>query len=116
LPTFSFCSIFGSRVSRRSAAAFSAGLGTPTYAASVADIFHRKHFVSIIGFADLGWGVGTAVGSWLGGYVFDVTRSYTPAFAITMGMTVLASLALWVASPCKIRRAVRKPVFGSGGQ
>jgi MFS family permease len=91
--------------------AFSAGLSTPTYGASVADIFHGRHFGSIIGFADLGWGLGTALGSWLGGYVFDATGSYTLAFSIAMGMIGLASLAMWIASPRKIRQVGRKKVL-----
>jgi MFS family permease len=92
--------------------ALSAGLSTPAYGASVADIFHGKNFGSIIGFADLGWGLGTALGSWFGGFIFDSFGNYTLAFITAIVMSALASIALWVASPRKIRHVDRKPFFG----
>lgn len=93
--------------------AFFMGLSTPTYGASVADIFHGKHFGSIVGFADLGWGMGTFLGSWLGGYIFDKFGSYIPAFAIAITMSALATVALWVASPRRIRPVARRSLFGA---
>jgi len=92
--------------------AFFFGLSTPTYGAAVADIFHGKNFGSIIGFADLGWGIGTFLGSWLGGYIFDTSGSYIPALIVAMVTVALASIALWVASPRKIRQVARIPFFG----
>jgi len=86
------------------------GLSTPTYGATVADIFHGKRFGSIVGFADLGWGLGTFLGSWLGGYIFDTFGSYTPAFITAIVAAVVASATLWIASPGKVRRVARRPL------
>lgn len=83
-----------------------AGSNAPTYAASAADIFHGRHFGSILGFADIGWGVGATLGPWLGGYIFDTTGSYIPAFIIAIIAISLACASLWVASPGRVRRVV----------
>jgi MFS family permease len=45
-----------------------------------ADIFHGKHFGAIFGFFTFSIGLGGAVGAWLGGFLFDVTGSYTIPF------------------------------------
>lgn len=83
-----------------------AGSNAPTYAASAADIFHGRHFGSILGFADIGWGVGATLGPWLGGYIYDTTGSYIPAFIIAIIAISLACASLWVASPGRVRRVV----------
>jgi MFS family permease len=83
---------------------FFSGLHSPTYAAAVADIFQGKHFGAILGFANIGYGLGSAFGAWFGGYVFDSAASYVPAFAIAMISLALAWVSLWVSSPRKIRR------------
>lgn len=84
------------------------GISAPTYAASVADMFHGRHFGSILGFADLGFGLGATLGPWLGGYIFDTTGSYMPAFVVAIIATGLACVSLWVASPRKVRQVARR--------
>lgn len=84
------------------------GSNASTYAASAADLFHGRHFGSILGFADLGFGLGATLGPWLGGYIFDTTGSYIPAFTATMIAIGLACISLWVASPRKVRRVARR--------
>jgi len=39
-----------------------------------ADIFHGKHFGAIFGYFTFSIGLGGAVGAWLGGFLFDMTR------------------------------------------
>ena len=36
----------------------------------------------ILGALEIGWGIGAALGPIIGGYIFDVTRSYVLAFSI----------------------------------
>ena len=40
------------------------------------------------------FGLGAAMGSWLAGYIYDVGGSYTPAFALALAGTVVATMAI----------------------
>ncbi len=84
------------------------GINTPTFAASVADLFHGRHFGSILGFIDIGFGLGATLGPWLGGYLFDLTSSYVPAFITAIGTTCLGCVSLWIASPRNARATTMK--------
>jgi len=48
-----------------------------------------------------GMGVGSILGPWLGGYLFDIFGSYKFAFAGCMISLVFSSLFLWMAAPRK---------------
>lgn len=87
---------------------FSGGLNLPTYVSSAADIFQGRHFGAILGFVNIGYGVGTSIGAWLGGFIFDRFGNYIPAFAVAMLVTVLACSFLWISSPRRIRTVARK--------
>jgi len=82
------------------------GLIGPILITTSADIFQGKHFGAILGFSNIGYGIGNAFGSWLGGYVFDTTNSYIIAFVVAIAAFILAATSIWIASPRKIR-AVR---------
>ena len=82
---------------------FFSGLNSPTYVAAAADIFQGKSFGAILGLANLGYGLGTAFGAWLGGFIFDLTGSYNLAFTMSILAAGLACLSIWVASPRRIR-------------
>ncbi|MBI2358416.1 MAG: MFS transporter [Deltaproteobacteria bacterium] len=56
--------------------------GNPTYGAVIGDIFGGSHVGTIFGFLEIGFGIGMALGSWLGGALFDVTGSYHWAFGL----------------------------------
>lgn len=61
--------------------------------AFVGDIFGRRNLGTIMGILEVAFAAGSAIGSFLGGYVFDVTESYGVAFAIgAASMLVLAVL------------------------
>ncbi|UCE98059.1 MAG: MFS transporter [Dehalococcoidia bacterium] len=81
------------------------GLTGPTMVASEADIFLGQHLGAIIGFINIGFGLGNAVGSWFGGYIYDTFGSYFIAFVTSMVMMALACISMWVASPRKVRVA-----------
>jgi MFS family permease len=78
---------------------YGAGLQTPTIFASMADIFHGRHFGTIAGLLLTGMGMGSAIGPWLGGYIYDVSGSYIGAFILCMLCLGLACIAIWVAAP-----------------
>jgi len=55
-----------------------------------ADIFHGKHFGAIFGYFTFSIGIGGAVGAWLGGFLFDVTGSYSMPFWVSLACLVVS--------------------------
>jgi cyanate permease len=53
-------------------------------------------------------GVGSVLGPWLGGYLFDISGSYKFSFVFSMISLVFSSLFLWFAAP---RKAVLTDAF-----
>jgi len=84
---------------------FGSGLYGPTYAASVADLFQGSRFGTIIGSANIGYGLGAAVGTWLYGYIFDTTGAYTLAVVIVGIALCIMCVSIWIASPRKARHS-----------
>ncbi len=60
-----------------------------------ADIFSGKSFGAILGYFTLSIGIGGAAGSWLGGFIYDVTGSYAIAFGIAILCCVVSVIAVW---------------------
>jgi len=54
------------------------------------------------------YGLGVAVGAWVGGFLFEIAGSYKYAFALAMLMTGFATIFMWISSPRKIRVVGRK--------
>jgi MFS family permease len=75
------------------------GLYSPAIVAGTADIFHGRHFGSIAGLLLTGMGLGGAIGPWLGGFLHDISGSYTSAFILCTVCFALASAAVWIAAP-----------------
>ncbi len=75
--------------------------------AIASDLFPGPALGAIVGSLGAMFGVGAALGSWLGGVVYDLSGSYTPAF-------LLALMATLAASAC-IEGAVRTARRPSGG-
>jgi len=46
---------------------------------------------------------GGAVGPWATGVIYDETGSYRVAFALSFVCCLLASIAIWIAAPRKVR-------------
>jgi len=78
---------------------YAAGLHSPTTFAGTADIFHGPHFGAIAGLLLTGQGLGAAIGPWLGGYIYDISGSYSSAFVLCMVCFVLTSITVWIAGP-----------------
>jgi predicted MFS family arabinose efflux permease len=91
------------------AVAFGFGLGlfAPTYSCTAADLFSGKGFGAILGFVNIGWGVGSGIGAWIGGAVFDSTGNYDMALLIGIVAFLLVCLFIWITAPRKIRRVVK---------
>lgn len=92
-------------------AGLSAGLVTPAATTAAADLFGGKHFGSINGFIMMGFGIGGALGPWLGGLFFDWRGNYYLAFLLPLMTFPLACAGVWLAAPRKVRpigKAARK--------
>lgn len=75
------------------------GLFTPTVMVAAGDLFHGKNIGAISALELTGLGIGGMIGPWLGGYIYDVQKSYMLAFSISMAAYALAGVTFWVAAP-----------------
>ena len=83
---------------------YGAGLATPTTFAAAADIFSGRHFGTVAGLLLAGMGVGSIMGPWFGGFLHDLSGTYTSAFILCMISLVLSCLLLWIAAPRMVSR------------
>ena len=91
---------------------------TSVMGAVVLEIFQGAHYGSIFGCIMLAALAGGAAGPWVTGFIHDLTGSYAIAFAIGIGVSALSALAIWMASPRKIRAVagrLRHVEAGAGG-
>jgi len=58
------------------------------------DIFGRRSIGVIMGTLEVGFSIGSAIGATLGGFIFDVTSSYTMAFIIGAAVMLIMTLLL----------------------
>ena len=68
--------------------------GNPTYGAVIGDIFSGRKIGLIFGFLEISFGLGSAFGSWIGGYLFDSTGSYAWSFAVCILCFMISGLAI----------------------
>ena len=78
----------------------------------VLEIFQGKHYGSIFGTIMLAALAGGAAGPWATGILFDQSGSYTVAFAACIVVSVLSAVAIWLASPGKVRAVTGKMAQG----
>jgi MFS family permease len=76
---------------------------TSVFAAIVAEIFQGKHYGAIFGTLMLVAITGGAAGPWATGALFDAYGNYTIAFWIGVVLSIVSALAIWLASPRKVR-------------
>jgi MFS family permease len=86
-------------VSTTSVILFSAAMGllwlgtVPLTTGMVVQIFGTQFMATLVGITFLGHQIGSFLGIWLGGWVYDVTGSYDAIFWGGIGLGILASLA-----------------------
>jgi MFS family permease len=73
------------------------GARGPILAALTADLYRGPSFGAVLGVITFGNRVGSAIGPWLGGAIYDVTGSYRHAFATSIGALALAAASFWAA-------------------
>jgi MFS family permease len=71
------------------------GARGPAITAKTADLFPGPNLGTILGVITIGTGLGSASGSWMAGYVFDVTGSYRVAFGLSIFFYLCGSVAFW---------------------
>jgi MFS family permease len=64
----------------------------PLTNAIVAQLFGVKYLAMLSGFVFFSHQVGSFLGAWLGGKLFDITGSYTLVWSIAMALGVIAAL------------------------
>ena len=73
------------------------GARGPVTSALVTQLFHGKHWGAILGFLEVGSGLGGTIGPSFSGLLFDWTGSYTLSFSLSMLMLALAVVCAWLA-------------------
>jgi MFS family permease len=76
---------------------------TSIMGAVVVEIFQGRHYGSIFGTIMVAALAGGAAGPLVTGVLHDLSGSYTLAFVIGIGVSGVSALAIWLASPGKIR-------------
>jgi MFS family permease len=82
----------------------------PPVAALIGDHFGMRRVGIIMGSLTAGWCAGAALGPYIAGYIYDVSSSYTAAFATGSFFIAVAALAISrLGTPKEIRRRPEKP-------
>jgi len=76
---------------------------TSLMGAVVAEIFEGPHFGSIFSLIMVSLLAGGAMGPWVTGVLHDIEGTYTMAFAVALGFSVLGAASIWFAAPGKVR-------------
>ncbi len=76
---------------------------TSVVGAIPAEIFEGRHYGSIFGSLMLASIGGGAAGPWITGVLHDATGSYTIAFWLAIGSSIVSAIAIWLAAPRKVR-------------
>jgi len=76
---------------------------TSVVGAIPAEIFQGPHYGTIFGTLMLASIAGGATGPWVTGALHDVTGSYTLAFWIAVGCSVVSAVMIWLAAPRHVR-------------
>jgi MFS family permease len=82
--------------------------GNPTYGAVIADIFSGSKVGLIFGFLEISFGLGSAFGAWIGGYLFDVTGSYRWPFSLCLVCFAISGFAIRACSKWHSQQAAER--------
>jgi MFS transporter, OFA family, oxalate/formate antiporter len=83
------------------------GARGPAITAKTADLFPGPQLGTILGVITIGSGIGSAVGSWGAGWIFDVSGSYRLAFLLSIASYLGGVIAFWALRrpPVRLSRA-----------
>ena len=82
------------------------GARGPAVTAKTADLFPGPNLGAILGVITVGTGIGSAVGAWGAGWIFDVSGSYRLAFLASIASYLLGCAAFWALRRPPKRRMV----------
>ena len=81
------------------------GARGPAITAKTADLFPGPNLGAILGVITIGTGLGAAGGSWMAGWLFDMTGSYRVPFILSILFYLCGSVAFWaLRRPPSVRR------------
>ena len=82
------------------------GARGPSVTAKTADLFPGPNLGAILGVITVGTGIGSAVGAWGAGWIFDVSGSYRLAFVASIVSYLIGCAAFWALRRPPTRRVV----------
>jgi len=82
------------------------GARGPAVTAKTADLFPGPNLGAILGVITVGTGIGSAVGAWGAGWIFDVSGSYRLAFLASIASYLVGCAAFWALRRPPKRRMV----------
>ncbi len=74
------------------------GLG-PIYSSMMGDLFAGPSFGRIMATVSIEYGLGGALGAYVGGYFYDMMGSYVVPFLLSLAWISLGILGIWMATP-----------------
>lgn len=83
---------------------------TSVFGAIPAEIFQGRQYGTIFGTLSTAAMAGGALGPWASGALYDATGTYTMAFSIAIGCSLLSILCIWWAGPRQIRAVAGRTV------
>ncbi len=85
---------------------FGAGWGVtaPMFMSITGDFYKGKFFGLIYGVVEGAIGLGSALGAWVAGVIFDQTQNYFWAFVLAILLNLVSILLVWLAAPRKFRK------------
>lgn len=84
------------------------GARGPSVTAKTADLFPGRHLGAILGVISIGTGLGSAIGSWTSGWIFDLSGSYRLAFILSIVSYLVGCVVFWL-----LRRPPARPALAS---
>lgn len=87
---------------------YGAGYGSmlPVTASTTGDLFPGNSLGRILAIQSIGFGLGGALGPYLGGYFHDLTGSYVAPFIIAMVSVAVGVYGIWMAAPRRAGGAI----------
>lgn len=76
---------------------------TSVMGAIPAEILEGRNYGSIFGTAMLAAILGGAAGPWVTGALHDRFGTYLPAFLLSMALSLVSAITIWLAAPGKVR-------------